>query len=150
MLPCETSAYGGRWTSKINNHVKKQTIYSQRQIESAANKQGLKQGKKAISSALKSAGLDSNTSKQAAESVAVGARQGFSAPHASTQNSDSRGISVTGSVKSGLLAGGAGIKASRQFNTNSAESHTRVRDSWSKNPSASIEISAPIAEKRKI
>lgn len=122
----------------------KQPLYNQRQIDSAIHKRGLKDGEKAIASAFKSAGMDSGTSKQVAATIVRGPKHQASEPRSSLRNTEARGIKVTGSVKSGTLASGAGVRVSRQYNTGSGESHTKVRDSWSKNPSASVEISVPV------
>ncbi len=122
----------------------KQPLYSQRQIEGAIHKRALKDGGKAIASAFKHAGMDSGASKQIATAIIRDYQHQPSEARNSSQNVSARGIKVTGSVKSGTLANGAGVRVSHQYDTADSVSHTKFRDSWSKQPSASVEISAPV------
>ena len=99
---------------------------------------------KSAASALKKTGLRADVSKQAATAIIQKSPDSQSGTRLEHVKKSHSAPTLTASVKSGNIASGVGIRATYKRNLSTGFAETKVRESWSKSPSGTIELSVPI------
>lgn len=129
----------------MNRIVKQmQPDFNQRQFENWAGKKIYKSEVKGTSSLLKKTGLPSDLSKPTANTIisgVVGNHRNIDKPGQQTTTPQ---VTIKSNFKTGSIVAGAGGKVSYSYDVATGTTKSRVRESWSQEPSASVEVIAPI------